>query len=347
MHPATLKPYSPQMVRRMRNEIIKEAGIDHIRYVDLRHTCAILALKNGTDAKELAQMLGHYNKRPKKSSLNRKQGLLKCPQFPSISLLQDGYLLKIPWQSRLRPRCLKNCSPATKFMWRALAGWSTRRIHLRKRQQNWSYGLKFVENILKIQAEKPAGQAMKACPAVCIVIVNSFGEGKCKQTVWSGGVRCFLLTDYRRTDIIKAVMYMTIQQILREKNISRYQLSKKSGVPWATLADICSGKTTLSRCSAGTLMKLSSTLDIPMEQLITLTVEKPQMHGGKPIDRSYLEKNLPASLDKALREYVQGEKDKVSYMDCLWGELYSAINSNQWSNAITQEQADYLRAKYL
>lgn len=136
-------------------------------------------------------------------------------------------------------------------------------------------------------------------------------------------------------------MYMTIQQLLREKNLSRYQLSKKSGVPWATLADICSGKTTLSRCSAGTLMKLSSTLDIPMEQLITLTVEKPQMHGGKPTDRTYLEKNLPASLDKALREYIQGEKDKVSYMDCLWGELYSAINSNQWSNAITQEQADY------
>ena len=60
MHPATLKPYSPQMVRRMHNEIIKKSGIEHIRYVDLRHTCAILALKNGTDAKELAQMLGHY-----------------------------------------------------------------------------------------------------------------------------------------------------------------------------------------------------------------------------------------------------------------------------------------------
>ena len=63
--------------------------------------------------------------------------------------------------------------------------------------------------------------------------------------------------------------------------------------------------------------------------------------------QAYLEKNLPASLDKALREYIQGEKDKVSYMDCLWGELYSAINSNLWSNAITQEQADYLRTKYL
>ena len=60
MHPATLKPYSPQMVRRMHNEIIKEAGIDHIRFTDIRHTCAILALKNGMDTKELAQMLGHY-----------------------------------------------------------------------------------------------------------------------------------------------------------------------------------------------------------------------------------------------------------------------------------------------
>ena len=60
MHPATLKLYSPQMVRRMHDEIIKEAGIDHIRFADLRHTCAILALKNGMDTKELAQMLGHY-----------------------------------------------------------------------------------------------------------------------------------------------------------------------------------------------------------------------------------------------------------------------------------------------
>lgn len=60
MHPATQRPYSPQMVRRMHNEIIKKAGIEHIRYVDLRHTYGILALKNGMDAKELAQMLGHY-----------------------------------------------------------------------------------------------------------------------------------------------------------------------------------------------------------------------------------------------------------------------------------------------
>ena len=60
MHPATLKPYLPQMVRRMHNEIIKEAGLDHIRFTDLRHTCAVLSLRNGMETKELARMLGHY-----------------------------------------------------------------------------------------------------------------------------------------------------------------------------------------------------------------------------------------------------------------------------------------------
>ncbi len=129
--------------------------------------------------------------------------------------------------------------------------------------------------------------------------------------------------------------------------MSRYQLSKNSGIPWATLADICSGKTALTRCSAGTLNKLATALDIPMEQVMRLTVEQTCSSNGKPKDRSYLERDLPASLEKALREYIQGEKDQSPYLDCLWGELYGAINSNQWSRAITQEQADYLRAKYL
>ena len=60
MHPATQRPYSPQMVRRLHNEIIKEAGLDHIRFADLRHTCAVLSLQNGMDTKEVSQMLGHF-----------------------------------------------------------------------------------------------------------------------------------------------------------------------------------------------------------------------------------------------------------------------------------------------
>ena len=60
MHPATQKPYSPQMVRRLHSEIIREAGLDHIRFEDLRHTCAVLSLQNGVGVEEVAQMLGHF-----------------------------------------------------------------------------------------------------------------------------------------------------------------------------------------------------------------------------------------------------------------------------------------------
>ena len=60
MHPATHRPYSPQMVRRLHNEIIQEAGLDHIRFADLRHTCAVLSLQNGMDTKAVSKMLGHF-----------------------------------------------------------------------------------------------------------------------------------------------------------------------------------------------------------------------------------------------------------------------------------------------
>ena len=60
MHPATQRPYSPQMVRRMHNEIIREAGLDHIRFADLRHTCAVLALQSGMGTEEVSKMLGHF-----------------------------------------------------------------------------------------------------------------------------------------------------------------------------------------------------------------------------------------------------------------------------------------------
>ena len=95
MHPATLKPYSPQMVRRMHNEIIKEAGLDHIRFTDLRHTYAVLSLRNGMNAKELARMLGHY--RPSMTRQNYEPYLLytakkdeDMPKEPTQSELQQA-----------------------------------------------------------------------------------------------------------------------------------------------------------------------------------------------------------------------------------------------------------------
>lgn len=68
---------------------------------------------------------------------------------------------------------------------------------------------------------------------------------------------------------------------------------------------------------------------------------------GKPEDKSYLEYGLPEDLQKAILDYVRGEKEHSTLLDCLWGELYGSINANQCDNTITKEQADYLRFKYL
>lgn len=140
---------------------------------------------------------------------------------------------------------------------------------------------------------------------------------------------------------------MTISELLQQRGISRYRLSKESGVPWATLSDICSGKTKFERCNAVTLSKLSKALGITMEELLLLETGNDVDVLGKPQNKEYLEKGLPGSLQKALNEYIQGEKEQVSYMDCLWGELYGSINACQWGDQITKEQADYLRKKYL
>ena len=38
----------------------KDAGLEHLRFHDLRHTFATMALQNGVDVKTVSSMLGHY-----------------------------------------------------------------------------------------------------------------------------------------------------------------------------------------------------------------------------------------------------------------------------------------------
>lgn len=61
---------------------------------------------------------------------------------------------------------------------------------------------------------------------------------------------------------------MYIEQLLKEKNLTKYRLSKLSGVPQTTINDLCSGKTRVEKCSSGTLYKISQALNVSMEELI-------------------------------------------------------------------------------
>ena len=53
--------YHPDSVVTLHKRILKDAGLEHIRFHDLRHTFATLALKNGVDVRTLSEMLGHYS----------------------------------------------------------------------------------------------------------------------------------------------------------------------------------------------------------------------------------------------------------------------------------------------
>lgn len=65
---------------------------------------------------------------------------------------------------------------------------------------------------------------------------------------------------------------MSINEILQQKNITRYRLWKESGVPQATLSDICSGKTRIEKCTAETIFRIAKVLDVSMEILIAPAV---------------------------------------------------------------------------
>lgn len=61
---------------------------------------------------------------------------------------------------------------------------------------------------------------------------------------------------------------MTVSEQMEKKGLTRYRLSKDSGIPYTTVNDICTGKAKLEKCSAETIYRLSKTLGVSMESLL-------------------------------------------------------------------------------
>jgi transcriptional regulator with XRE-family HTH domain len=61
---------------------------------------------------------------------------------------------------------------------------------------------------------------------------------------------------------------MIVNDLLEKKNMSRYRLSKESGVAMTTITDICSGKAELEKCSAGTLYKIAKVLGVTVDFIL-------------------------------------------------------------------------------
>lgn len=61
---------------------------------------------------------------------------------------------------------------------------------------------------------------------------------------------------------------MIVNKLLQKENMSRYRLSKESGVAMTTITDICSGKAELDKCAAGTLYKIAKVLGVTVDLLL-------------------------------------------------------------------------------
>ena len=112
---------------------------------------------------------------------------------------------------------------------------------------------------------------------------------------------------------------MILNDLLEQRNMTKYRLAVQAGIPHATLNDICSGKTKLEKCSAETVYKLAKMLGVSMEALTEDGILQAER------ERAY-EHGLPEYLQHDLDAYKEGLKNHSTLLDCLWGELYGSIN---------------------
>ena len=66
---------------------------------------------------------------------------------------------------------------------------------------------------------------------------------------------------------------MDINDVLKQKNMTKYRLSKISGVPFTTISEITTGKTKIKNCTGETLYRLTKALDVTMEDILADSME--------------------------------------------------------------------------
>lgn len=145
---------------------------------------------------------------------------------------------------------------------------------------------------------------------------------------------------------------MTLQEKLKQIDMSMYRLSQISGVPKTTVIDICSGKSDIRGCNAKTVFQLAKALGCTMEELMNVDTANYDMETGLPKDKTYLEKGLPPYLQKSVdamqRSWeIEDNGGKDLHWDIAWCDLNADINSAETEHEISSEQAWYLRYKYL
>ena len=126
---------------------------------------------------------------------------------------------------------------------------------------------------------------------------------------------------------------MTFLDLLSEKKTTVYSLSIHSGIPRTTLTDIASGKADILECTGKTLLAISKSLNVSIEDLLSL-------------EREEAKTLLPGFLLDSINEYRKAIRKDSTLIDCYSDQLNSSINVAEVENLISKEQANRLRLRY-
>lgn len=126
---------------------------------------------------------------------------------------------------------------------------------------------------------------------------------------------------------------MTFKDLLAEKGLTVYRLSKISDLPKSTLNDIATGKVELLDCSGRTLQKISKCLNVKIEKLLELEPEEATTV-------------LPEFLNDSINDYRKSVRKRTTLIDCYSDQLNSSINVAEVESLISKETAQRLRKRY-
>lgn len=126
---------------------------------------------------------------------------------------------------------------------------------------------------------------------------------------------------------------MTFKDLLAEKGLTVYRLSKISDLPKSTLNDIATGKVELLDCSGRTLQKISKCLNVKIEKLLELEPEEATTV-------------LPEFLNDSIDDYRKAVRKRTTLIDCYSDQLNSSINVAEVESLISKETAQRLRKRY-
>lgn len=157
-----------------------------------------------------------------------------------------------------------------------------------------------------------------------------------------------------------------VSELLEKNKMSKYKLSKLSGVPYSTISDICSGKTDIKKSSAETLVRIAHVfkvkpedmlgkLEYPSDSTRSEKAKKVKKESNKTknnenkVDISSDDKNETSQIAENTEEkvditFVSGIKERIASVGEL-GFLVATIKANTVINLYNSEQKN--ESKYL